>query len=77
MAGRHGTIRTRLRGTAAEGRVRAKSGSLWDVAGLAGYADPLAGTRLSFAYIANGLPVSTSGRTLQAPFLLALVTESG
>lgn len=74
VAGRSGTLRDRFLGTAAAGRIRAKTGSLDGMAGLAGYADTVAGQRVAFAYIANGLAIPTTARSVQDPFVLALVT---
>ncbi|MCX7621208.1 MAG: D-alanyl-D-alanine carboxypeptidase/D-alanyl-D-alanine-endopeptidase [Acidimicrobiales bacterium] len=54
VAGRSGTLRTRFRGSPAEGRVRAKTGTLSDVHALAGYVDASDGTQLTFAVILNG-----------------------
>ena len=76
VAGQSGTLRNRFRGTAAAGRIRAKTGSLDGMSGLAGYADTLAGQQVAFAYIANGLPIPTMARTVQDPFVLALVTTA-
>ena len=76
VAGESGTLRNRLRGTAAAGRVRAKTGSLDGMSGLAGYADTTTGQRVVFAYIANGLPVPSSTSSVQDPFLLTLVTTA-
>ena len=63
VAGRSGTLSLRLAGTPLEGKLRAKTGSLNGVSGLAGYLD---GRRsLSFAFLANGPLSDSAGRLLQ------------
>ncbi|GAC1438221.1 MAG: hypothetical protein NVSMB51_13720 [Solirubrobacteraceae bacterium] len=56
VAGRSGTLRYRMRGTAAAGRCSAKTGTLSDVSALAGWC----GTRIAFAFLMNRLSVSTA-----------------
>ncbi|HEY7724718.1 MAG TPA: D-alanyl-D-alanine carboxypeptidase/D-alanyl-D-alanine-endopeptidase [Anaeromyxobacteraceae bacterium] len=55
VAGRDGTIRWRMEGSAADGRLRAKTGTLTavGVAGLSGYVEGAQGERLAFAVLAN------------------------
>ena len=48
-----GTLKRRMSGTKAEGRVFAKTGSLRHVNALAGYVDSVSGRRLAFAIIVN------------------------
>jgi serine-type D-Ala-D-Ala carboxypeptidase/endopeptidase (penicillin-binding protein 4) len=53
VAGQTGTLAERWRGTQVAGRLRAKTGSLRNVTALAGEVEPLAGGRVTFAYVAN------------------------
>ncbi|MYK87647.1 MAG: D-alanyl-D-alanine carboxypeptidase/D-alanyl-D-alanine-endopeptidase [Acidobacteria bacterium] len=53
VAGRDGTLRERLVGTAAEGIARAKTGSMSRVRALAGYVESAGGEPLAFAVLAN------------------------
>ena len=53
IAGRDGTLAARMKGTAAEGNARAKSGTLANVRSLAGYVTSADGERLAFAIVAN------------------------
>lgn len=55
VAGRDGTLDTRMRGTAAEGNVRAKTGTMTNVRTLAGYVRTGDGETLAFAIMADGL----------------------
>ena len=53
IAGVDGTLRTRLRGTAAENNLRAKTGSLSSAASLGGYVTTAAGEKLAFTIMVN------------------------
>ena len=53
VAGRTGTLKNVAEGTAATGRVRAKSGTLSRVKCYAGYVDARSGTRYAFAIMVN------------------------
>jgi PBP4 family serine-type D-alanyl-D-alanine carboxypeptidase len=51
VAGVDGTLETRMRGTSAEGRARAKTGTLNGVTSLSGYVDSADGERLAFSML--------------------------
>jgi len=72
LAGRNGTLEGRMRGTAAAGRVRAKTGTLNEASALSGYAR----RRYAFSVIQNGSPVSTYwARTAQDRFAAVLAGQ--
>jgi D-alanyl-D-alanine carboxypeptidase/D-alanyl-D-alanine-endopeptidase (penicillin-binding protein 4) len=61
VGGEDGTLRARFRGAAAQGRVRAKTGTLWRVAALSGYLDRPDGSRWIFSILANFQPGAPAG----------------
>lgn len=65
VAGEDGTLETRMKGSPAEGRVRAKTGAIEHVRTLAGYATTLRGAHLIFSIFANA--ATDAGRDAMAP----------
>jgi serine-type D-Ala-D-Ala carboxypeptidase/endopeptidase (penicillin-binding protein 4) len=78
IAGMDGTLRRRMTGTRARGRVRGKTGSLAAVSTLCGYASVDATRPLAFAVAVNGMPATWRGKreahSLQDGIAEALVT---
>jgi D-alanyl-D-alanine carboxypeptidase/D-alanyl-D-alanine-endopeptidase (penicillin-binding protein 4) len=73
VAGESGTMRSRLVGTAAEGRVSGKTGTLRDAVSLAGRVESVAGRSLTFAILSNGYPMPEGVRTVHDRIVLDLV----
>ncbi|HJL90379.1 MAG TPA: D-alanyl-D-alanine carboxypeptidase/D-alanyl-D-alanine-endopeptidase [Acidimicrobiales bacterium] len=73
VAGRSGTMRRRLVGSSAEGRARAKTGTLRDVTSLAGQVETLEGRILSFAVLTNAEPLPDRVKHLHDQVVLKLV----
>lgn len=72
VAGQSGTLRNRLRGTALEGRLRAKTGTLNGTQALAGFLPTADGHTLAFAVLVNDLPDGASAAPVVDALLLAL-----
>jgi D-alanyl-D-alanine carboxypeptidase/D-alanyl-D-alanine-endopeptidase (penicillin-binding protein 4) len=64
VAGRNGTLYNRMRGTAAQDRCHAKTGTLSNVSALAGYCQAQGGELVAFAFLMNRVSVS-GARDLQ------------
>jgi serine-type D-Ala-D-Ala carboxypeptidase/endopeptidase (penicillin-binding protein 4) len=71
VAGRNGTLHNRMRGTVAQDRCHAKTGTLHDVSALAGFCNTTGGERVAFAFLMNRVYPS-SARALQDRMTVAL-----
>lgn len=72
IAGQSGTLKGRLRGTALEGQLRAKTGTLMGTQALAGTFPAASGRVLTFAVLVNDLPEGKSATPAIDSLLLAL-----
>jgi D-alanyl-D-alanine carboxypeptidase/D-alanyl-D-alanine-endopeptidase (penicillin-binding protein 4) len=73
VAGRTGTIRKRMRGTPAQDRCRAKTGTLRGVSALAGICQTTAGRTVAFAFLMS-TPRITRAHRLQDRMTAAIAT---
>jgi D-alanyl-D-alanine carboxypeptidase/D-alanyl-D-alanine-endopeptidase (penicillin-binding protein 4) len=75
VAGRNGTLDTRMRNTSAQDNCHAKTGTLNTVSALAGYCLTTSGGRVAFAFLMNGVSV-VAARRLQDRMTVALARYS-
>ena len=73
VAGESGTMRKRLVGTSAQGRVAAKTGTLSDAVSLAGRVETIGGRSLTFAVLSNAQPMPEEIRSIHDQVVLTLV----
>jgi D-alanyl-D-alanine carboxypeptidase/D-alanyl-D-alanine-endopeptidase (penicillin-binding protein 4) len=76
VAGRTGTLATRMRGTAAQDSCHAKTGTLTDASALAGYCTAKGGDQIAFAFLMNHVSVTTA-RVAQDRMAEAIASSAG
>jgi D-alanyl-D-alanine carboxypeptidase/D-alanyl-D-alanine-endopeptidase (penicillin-binding protein 4) len=77
VAGRDGTIRWRMEGTEAAGRLRAKTGTLESATALSGYVETAGHRTLAFAILVNDFAGRASAATRSVDALGAALAASG
>jgi len=77
LMGESGTLETEALGTIAAGDCRGKTGTLHDVANLAGYCTGKDGHTLAFAFLANGLGDPDYVHSVEANMTVALAKYDG
>lgn len=78
IAGVDGTLRNRLKGTAAENNLRAKTGTLSSASSLSGFVTAASGERLVFSIMVNNYPGSTDPPSVCIdPIAILLASFSG
>lgn len=75
IAGIDGTLRRRMRGSKAEGNVRAKTGTISNVRGLSGYLSTLNGEEIVFSFLVNGHLLKSKDTELITDRVLSLIAE--
>ena len=75
VAGMDGTLKDRMKGTAAAGNVRAKTGTLSGVSSLAGYCKGGNGNMLAFAIINQGVMRGAYAKALQDKICVEMTRE--
>ncbi len=75
VAGRNGTLRRRMRGTAAAGRCSGKTGTLRGVSALSGYCTTTTGRSVVFSFLENG--VGYGAKSVEDRMVAALARYAG
>ncbi len=74
VAGRSGTLAFRMRGTSAQGRCQAKTGTLTGVSNLAGFCRAAGGHTIVFAIFTDGISIEAAHR-VQDHFAISLANS--
>jgi len=77
VGGETGTLQHEMQDTIAQGNCRGKTGTLSDVANLAGYCQALDGHTLAFAFMANRIGSPDYVHQVEAGMAVALAGYNG
>ncbi len=77
IGGVDGTLRNRFKGTAAEGNMRGKTGTLDQVSALSGYVTTASGEKLIVSIIVNGVPKTINRTSLADDIVVSLANFNG
>jgi serine-type D-Ala-D-Ala carboxypeptidase/endopeptidase (penicillin-binding protein 4) len=77
IGGADGTLKNRLKNSAAAGNVHAKTGTLDQVSSLSGYVTTAAGEKLAFSVLTNALPSQTLRQNTIDEIVLLLANYNG
>lgn len=77
VGGMDGTLKNRLKNSAAAGNVRAKTGTIDQVSSLSGYVTTAAGEKLAFSILSNGLPSQNLRQNTIDELVLLLANYNG
>lgn len=75
ISGVDGTLRRRMKGTAADKRVLAKTGTISNVRGLSGYTQTASGENIVFSFLVNGHMLSSKENERITDSILELICE--
>lgn len=75
IAGIDGTLKSRMKGTPAEGNVKAKTGTISNVRGLSGYLTTFKGEEIVFSFLVNGHLKSSRDTDLITDYVLSMIAN--
>lgn len=77
IGGVDGTLRNRFKGTAAEGNMRGKTGTIDQVSALSGYLTTAGGEQLVVSFVVNGVPIPAQRTALIDDIVVQLANFNG
>ncbi len=77
IGGVDGTLTNRFKGTAAEGNIRGKTGTINQVSALSGYMTTAAGEQLVVSFVVNGVPLTRDRTSMIDDIVVMLAKFSG